>query len=432
MSDKIYGLLGRTLGHSFSPPIHHALGNPAYALYPMEPEALEAFIKQENMGGLNVTIPYKRTVLPYADVISDEVQEIGATNCLVNRDGTITAYNTDMFGFMYMLQSAGISVSGKNCLILGTGGASVAILAALKRCGASHVVFLSRSEHSTVSEADSADGSGVAYETVVTYDTYENVSSYYDFDVIVNCTPVGMYPNVGVSPLSLDGFTQLSGVADIVYNPLRTALIMDAEERGIPVATGLSMLVAQAKVAHEKFFDCSVEDQLMASITSGLRAEAENIVLCGMPGSGKTSVAEALGALTGREVIDIDAEIVKTAGKSIPDIMAEDGQEVFRQLETDEIVKFGKESGKILSLGGGAVLFERNYRPLHQNGRIYWIRRDLGLLATDGRPLSKSREALEQMWIDRKPLYERFSDVCIHNDTTIADAANAILADFNQ
>lgn len=404
-----YGLLGRTLGHSFSVPIHQALGNRAYTLYPTEPEDIASLLADPDLKGLNVTLPYKETVLPYCQVLAPEVEEIGAANCLVRDGDTLIARNTDYSGFIYMTEHSKVSVKDKSVLVFGTGGSSKAIHAALNTMGAKEIFHVSSKTN-----------------------TPEGLKPYTHAEVIVNCTPVGMYPKNEARLTDLTFFPRLSGVLDIVYNPLRTGIMMDAEEMQIPCAGGLSMLVAQAKAAHEYFFQTKVEDAVIDSIVNQLRCETENIIICGMPGSGKTSIANALGALTGREVIDTDAEIEKTAGLSIPDIFKEYGEENFRERESAEIAKYGKCSGKILSLGGGAVLKERNYRPLHQNGRIYQIQRNLNLLATDGRPLSKDLDTLKEMEQVRAPYYQRFADVIIPNDATVEDAAKQILEDFSK
>ena len=412
MSEKIYGLLGEHLGHSFSPVIHGKLGNDAYRLFELSESELEAFVRQENIGGLNVTIPYKQKVLPFVDELSPAVEAIGATNTLFLKDGKLYAENTDVLGFIYLVRSAGIEVRGKKVVLLGNGGAAQAVKEALRRL--------------QVGDLRVFDLNSAPPEVL----PYEELSEHYDADVLVNTTPVGMYPNNLKSVVELAPFTKLSGVLDIVYNPLRTGLLLEAESLGIPHASGLGMLVAQAVRSHEFFFGTSVDDAVIQSITAELTRNATNLVLIGMPGSGKSSVAKLLAEKTDREVVELDGAIEEAAGKPIPQIFAEDGEEVFRDIETRCITEAGAKSGVILSLGGGAVTKERNYLPLHQNGRIYCLKRDLSLLATDGRPLSKDLETLKKMEAVRAPMYARFADVTIENSGTLEDAAEAILKDF--
>ena len=411
MSD-IYGLLGEHLGHSFSPFLHHALGDEAYALYELAPQELEAFVRQENVRGLNVTIPYKQTVLPFVDELSPAVEAIGAANTLYRRDGKLIAENTDVLGFLYLLESNGIDVTGKKVLVFGNGGACKAVLEALRRKEAGEVLVVSRR--------------GGDLPLI----SYDDLPRHYDADVIVNTTPVGMYPDNLSSITDLTPFEGLSGVVDIVYNPLRTGLLLQAEALGIPHTNGLGMLVAQAVRAHEFFFDTKVDDKVIEDLTAELTRNATNLVLIGMPGSGKSSVAKLLAEQTGRDVVELDGAIAEAAGKSIPEIFAEDGEDVFRDIESSCIAKAGAQNGVILSLGGGAVTKERNYLPLHQNGRIYCLKRDLSLLPMDGRPLSKDLDTLKAMEQTRDPMYARFADVTIENDGTLEEAAGKILRDF--
>ncbi len=411
--NNLYGLLGEHLGHSFSPFLHHALGDEAYALYELAPQELEAFVKQENVRGLNVTIPYKQTVLPFVDEVSPAVEAIGAANTLYRRNGKLIAENTDVLGFLHLLESNHIDVTGKKVLVFGNGGACKAVLEALRRKEAGDVLVVSRR------------GGDVPLIS------YDDLPQHHDADVIVNTTPVGMYPDNLSSITDLSPFERLSGVVDIVYNPLRTGLLLQAEALGIPHANGLGMLVAQAVRAHEFFFDTTVDDRVIEDLTAELTRSATNLVLIGMPGSGKSSVAALLAEKTGRDVIELDSAIEEAAGKPIPEIFAEDGEDVFRDIESECIARAGAKTGVILSLGGGAVTKERNYLPLHQNGRICCLKRDLSLLPMDGRPLSKDLDTLKAMEQTRAPMYERFADVTIENDGTLEDAAEKILKDFN-
>ncbi|MBQ8926246.1 MAG: shikimate kinase [Clostridia bacterium] len=412
--NAIYGLLGEHLGHSFSPFLHHALGDEAYALYELAPQELEAFVRQDAVQGLNVTIPYKQTVLPFADELSPAVEAIGAANTLYRRDGKLIAENTDVLGFLYLLESNHIDVSGKKVLVFGNGGACKAVLEALRRKEAGEVFVVSR-----------RGGDAPLL-------SYDDLPDHCDAEVIVNTTPVGMYPDNLSSITDLSLFEQLSGVVDIVYNPLRTGLLLQAEALGIPHANGLGMLVAQAVRAHEFFFDTKVDDAVIERLTAELTRNATNLVLIGMPGSGKSSVAKLLAEKTGRDVVELDGAIEEAAGKPIPQIFAEDGEDVFRDIESACIAKAGAKNGVILSLGGGAVTKERNYLPLHQNGRIYCLKRDLSLLPMDGRPLSKDLDTLKAMEQTRAPMYERFADVTIENDGTLEEATEKILKDFEQ
>lgn len=408
---KIYGLLGHKLGHSYSPQIHSLLGfagqkRYTYGLFEAEPEDIEEILSAENLRGLNVTIPYKQTVLAFCDEISPEVLRIGAANTLVKRDGKITAYNTDIYGFRYMVYASGIHIGGKKVLVLGSGGASKAVVCALEDLGAREIVIISRT--------------GV--------NSYENLDMHSDAEIIVNTTPVGMYPSNPERPLDISVFPNLCGVLDIVYNPELTGLLLDAEERGIPHAGGLHMLVAQAKQSYELFTDKKLPEKVINEIVTALKSDMENIVLIGMPGSGKTTIARALSTVLGRDIIDTDSEIERKTNMSVPEIFRKYGEPRFRELEHEAIKEYGKLSGKILSLGGGAILDPENYPHLHQNGTIYFIRRETELLATDGRPLSKSPEALKEMQKIRLPLYRKFADIEISNDSTLEDAVDQILS----
>lgn len=408
MGGKIYGLLGRKLGHSWSVPIHTALGCQGYRLIELEPEALPAFLAQPDIGGLNVTIPYKRDVMPHCDVIDEDALAIGSVNTLARRgDGKLYAWNTDAAGFRWMAERAGVSFQGRKAVILGSGGASLTAQAVARRMGAQEVVVISRSGP----------------------DNYENLSRHADAEIVVNTTPVGMYPNTGVSPVDLACFPRCKGVLDVVYNPRRTALLLQAEALGIPCSDGLPMLVAQAKAAEERFFDKTIPDSENERILAMLRRETANIVLIGMPGSGKTTVGAALAALTGREAIDIDQRIVERAGCSIPEIFAQSGEAAFRALEREETAEAGKLSGKIILTGGGVIMDPRNYGPLHQNGRIYHLIRDLDRLPTDGRPVSQSTD-LHALWEVRRPFYAKFRDAATENNGTAAETADAIWRDF--
>ena len=408
MGEKIFGLLGRKLGHSWSVPIHTALGCQGYRLIELEPEELEGFLRQPNIGGLNVTIPYKRDVMPFCDVIDPMAQAIGSVNTLTRRaDGKLYAFNTDAAGFCWMAERAGISFTGKKAVVLGSGGASLTAVACAKKLGAREVVVISRSGENN----------------------YGNLARHADTDIVVNTTPVGMYPNTGVAAVDLTFFPRCSGVLDVVYNPRRTALLLQAEALGIPCSDGQPMLVAQAKAAEEHFFEKPIPDSENERILALLRQECTNIVLIGMPGCGKTTVGQALAELTGREAIDIDRRIVERAGCSIPEIFAQGGETAFRTLEREETAEAGKLSGKIILTGGGVIKDARNYGPLHQNGRIYHLIRDLDILPTDGRPLSQTTD-LSAMWAERAPLYARFRDAEIENNGSVRETAQAIWRDF--
>ena len=408
MAGKIYGLLGRRLGHSWSVPIHTALGCEGYRLIELEPDELADFLRQPNIGGLNVTIPYKRDVMPFCDVIDPLAQAIGSVNTLTRRaDGKLYAFNTDAAGFCWMAKQAGISFAGKKAVVLGSGGASLTAVACAKKLGAREVVVISRAGP----------------------DNYTNLDRHADTDIVVNTTPVGMYPNTGAAAVDLTAFPHCQGVLDVVYNPRRTALLLQAEALGIPCSDGLPMLVAQAKAAEEHFFEKSIPDSENERILAMLRQECTNIVLIGMPGCGKTSVGQALAELTGREAIDVDARIVARAGCSIPELFVKEGEAAFRTLEREETAEAGKLSGKIILTGGGVIMDERNYGPLHQNGRIYHLIRDLALLPVDGRPVSQSTD-LHTLWEKREPQYARFRDAVIQNSGTIQEAAQEIWRDF--
>ena len=399
------GLLGRKLGHSYSPQIHSFLGEYSYVLFEKEPEEVGDFVRNGDYTGINVTIPYKKDVIPYLDELSPTAEKMGAVNTIVRRsDGTLFGHNTDYFGFLYMVRQSGIQVAGKKVLVLGSGGASNTTVKALADLGA-QVVIISRSGENN----------------------YGNLHLHADAAVIVNTTPVGMYPNTGAAPLDLTRFPHLEGVLDVIYNPARTQLLLDAETLGLPNANGLWMLVAQAKESAEYFLDKAIDDSVIETIYRKLSAQMQNIVLIGMPGCGKSTIGALLAERLHRKIVDADAEIIRLAGKTIPEIFAQDGEVVFRDWETKALAQLGKQSGLVIATGGGCVTRQRNYPLLHQNGSIFWLRRDTSLLPTDGRPLSQ-RNSLSDMYETRRPLYEAFADFSVDNNSTAEETVRAILA----
>lgn len=399
------GLLGRKLGHSYSPQIHGCLSDYSYSLFEKEPEEIGDFLKHGDFTGLNVTIPYKKAVIPFLDELSPTAKALGAVNTIVRRsDGSLFGHNTDYFGFASLLKRSGLSVTGKKVLVLGSGGASSTVTAVLNALGAKAVVISRSGENN-----------------------YGNLCLHADAAAIVNATPVGMFPNTGVSPVDLSLFPKLEGVLDVIYNPARTQLLLDAEALGIPCANGLWMLVAQAKESAEYFTGTSIDDAVIAPIHAKLVRQMENIVLIGMPGCGKSTIGAILADRLGRQLVDVDEEIIRLAGKPIPEIFAQDGEAIFRDWETKALSGLGKQSALVIATGGGCVTQPRNYPLLHQNGTIFWLKRDISKLPTDGRPLSQAN-SLDDMFVKRAPLYAKFADHAISNDGPAQETAAAILS----
>lgn len=403
------GLLGRKLGHSYSPQIHSLLGTYSYDLFEKEPEQLAAFLKGGDFTGINVTIPYKKDVIPYLDALSPAAQKIGSVNTIVRRaDGSLFGHNSDYFGFVSLVKHSGIPVEGRKVLVLGSGGTSNMVVTALKDLSAVPIVISRSGENN-----------------------YDNLERHADASVIVNTTPVGMYPNTGISPIDLRLFPKLEGVLDVIYNPAKTKLLLDAEALGIPNANGLWMLVAQAKEASEYFTGKKLSDEVIGKIHRTLSHQMKNLILIGMPGCGKSTIGAALAQRLGRKFVDADEEVVKSAGKSIPEIFAQDGEEAFRQWETAALNSLGKQSGLVIATGGGCVTQNRNFAALHQNGYIIWLERDLTLLPTDGRPLSQSNR-LEEMYKHRKPMYEAFADIRVENAGNPEQTVKEILSQLGE
>ena len=397
------GLLGRTLGHSYSPEIHALLADYEYRLYEKTEAEVGDFLKNGKWDGLNVTIPYKKTAIKYCDELSETASATGSVNTLVKRDGKIYGDNTDVLGFLSLVKRSGIDVSGKKTLVLGSGGASSAVCFALNELGVDITVISRSGEHN-----------------------YGNLERRRDAEVIVNTTPLGMYPDTGFSAVDLSGFPKLKGALDVVYNPARTAFLLQAESLGVRNANGLYMLAAQAKRSCELFCSRSIPEGETERVYRILSRKMENIILVGMPGCGKSTVAEALGRKTGRPVTDTDELIVKAAGMSIPEIFKREGEPGFRALETRALSDAGKLSGHIISTGGGCVTIADNYPLLHQNGVIVWVKRFIGALPKSGRPLSQ-KGSIEEMYKAREPMYRRFADVEIENDGTPEETAERIL-----
>ena len=402
------GLIGEKLGHSHSKIIHEMLGIYRYDLLESEPEALGRLIADEKYSGFNVTIPYKEKVMPVCAQISKEAESIGCVNTLVrNADGSINGHNTDFFGFKIMSAKAGVDFKGKKVMVLGSGGTSKTAVAAAKSEGAAEVVVVSRR-------------GGV---------TYDDLEKHRDVQVLINTTPVGMYPENENSPVSLEPFSDLCGVLDVVYNPLKTRMIQQAEQMGIPCSGGLYMLVGQAVAAGELFTGESLLGRV-DEIFEKLRAQVENLVLIGMPGSGKTSLGRFAAELMGRDFLDTDIMIEEQTGMSIPDIFQKHGETYFRELESDVVSKCSKRTGVVISTGGGVPMKCENRENLTQNGKTVLICREIDKLARHGRPLSSDMDALHHLAKERMPVYEDMADVVIDNKGNIKDVAKRIMEAF--
>ncbi len=405
-----YGCIGEHLPHSFSREIHEQIGGYAYELKELAPEELPAFMIARSFRGINVTIPYKQAVIPFLDEIDETARAIGAVNTVVNRNGKLYGYNTDLDGLTRLIRRVGLDLSGKKVLVPGTGGTSRTASFAAGQLGAREVLRVSRTGR---------EGS-LTYEDILRNHT--------DAEIILNTTPCGMYPEPDAQPLPLEPFHRLQGVVDVIYNPLRSRLVLDARSRGIPAEGGLYMLVAQAVRASEHFLDTAYPEDLTDRIYERILRKKENIVLIGMPGSGKSAVGKILAKKTGWPLADTDRLIVREAGKSIPDIFREDGEPAFRDLESGIIRELSKQGGQIISTGGGAVLRPGNVAMLRWNGRLFWLNRNPDdLVPTDDRPLADTEAKMKQLYIEREPVYRAAADVIIPVTGTPQQAAGQIL-----
>ena len=390
------GLIGEHLRHSFSPLIHACLSDYSYRLTEVAPQDLEEFVSSHELDAYNVTIPYKKVIMPYLDVISPEALAIGAVNTVVCREQKLYGYNTDYFGFCYMLDCSGIEVAGKKILVLGTGGASATACAVLRDRGAKDIITLSSKDN-----------------------TPDNIKLHADAEIVVNATPVGTYPNNLISPVDLDNFPKLCGVLDVIYNPARTALLLQAEKLGVPHINGLPMLVAQAVRAFELFTGACAERDACEKIIEKIRFDTENIILIGMPGSGKSTAARIIAEKLGRPFFDSYSVFCEKFGKTPAEVITSDGEEIFREMESEVILELGKKSGCVIACGGGVVTKERNYAPLHQNGIIVFLERALKNLSKRGRPISASCSP-EELYNSRIDAYNAFADIKI-DSTEIPD-----------
>ncbi|MBL7574332.1 shikimate dehydrogenase [Peptoniphilus asaccharolyticus DSM 20463] len=396
-----YGLLGEKLGHSFSKDIHKLIGGYEYELYEKNIEEIPSFL-ESGIDGFNVTIPYKIEIMKYLDEVGDNAKKIGCVNTVVNRNGKWIGENTDYFGFEYTLESLGEDIS--SAIILGDGATSKTVATVLSD---KQIKFhkLSRKTHPY----------------------YLQIDEFLDVDLVVNTTPVGMYPNNGESLISLKKFKNLKAVVDVVYNPIITPILFEARELNIPNSNGLLMLVAQAVKAAEIFTGMSEVEKIDSIRTEIMKNR--NLILIGMPDSGKSSVGPKIAERLGREFVDLDSEIEEFAQKSIPEIFSEDGEDVFRSIETKICKKFGKLNGLVISTGGGVVTKRENYRPLKQNGKIYLLKRELKDLNLSNRPLSKEYGTAEELWNKRREQYLEFADKIVVN-TDIEKSVEEIVGDF--
>lgn len=415
-----YGLIGEKLGHSFSKDIHERIADYTFDLIPLSKEEFKIFMEKKEFTALNVTIPYKKDVIPYLDEMDEHAKAIGAVNTIVNRDGKLKGYNTDFTGFLYMVKKHNVHMEGKKVLIIGNGGASAAIQAVVQHESAGSMVII-----------DVVPGNGA-----ISYD--EMFSSHLDAEIIINTSPIGMYPRIGNAPIDISMFHKCEAVLDVIYNPILTRLCFEAQEMDIKRVNGLEMLIAQAKQSVEFFLDKSIDDQIIDDIYQDMLRERCNIVLIGMPSAGKTTIGKMLENRMQKEFIDLDDIIIEKAGKSIPEIFEESGEAGFRAIETEAAIEVSKLNNKIIATGGGTIKHKVNMDYLRQNGITIFIDRDVDkLISSDpNRPLSKSTDALEKMHAERLPLYQKYAAyVAVNNSdiestvTEIEEAYRSILID---
>lgn len=391
----MFGLLGRKLGHSLSPQIHEKLGDYSYDLFCKEPDELEEFFSDKTLKGYNVTIPYKVEAFNACDEVSERAKKIGSVNtCIRREDGTLYGDNTDYFGFSYMAKKADADFKNKKVLILGSGGASLTVQIVAFDEGAREIVVVSRTGENN----------------------YENISRHYDADIIVNTTPVGMYPENGERLIDLTRFKKCTSVLDLIYNPLKTPLLLDAEKMGINFSNGFVMLVAQAVKSAEQFMKTEIPEEKIDEVYNSLLADRKNIVFVGMPGSGKSTVGKMLSEKLGRSFIDTDKMIEEKEGRKIPEIFAENGEEYFRNIESECVMDACKKMGVVIATGGGAILRKENRDAMRQNGTVVFLEREISSLATENRPLSSSEEKLKKMLEIRTPLYNEVADFRVKTD----------------
>lgn len=403
----MYGLIGRKLAHSYSPAIHRLLTDGAYdyELIELEPDEVGDFIRSGRYDGLNVTIPYKRTVIPFLDDLTPSAARIGAVNTIFRRGGRLIGDNTDAFGVRFALERIGFSPRGRNVLILGGGGTARTVETVLRDLAAASIRFVSRSGPIT----------------------YDRAPSFKDTDLIVNTTPVGMFPETDGTPIDLDGFPRLTGVFDAIYNPLATRLIQQAQRLGVPNGCGLTMLIAQAHAAAELFMDKSLDPERIEKVYRSLRTETENIVLVGMPGCGKSRIGAALAARVGKRFVDLDSVLSERVGMPIPAFFETRGEAAFREIEAAIAAEYGKKTGQVLATGGGVVLRPENRINLRLNGFVIFLERDLKLLAKEGRPLSLAARSLDSLAERRLPLYRECADIRVENRGKPDDVVREII-----
>lgn len=405
----MYGLIGEKLGHSFSKEIHEQLANYIYDLIPLSHDEFPIFMNKKEFQAINVTIPYKKDVIPYLDQIDEQAKNIGAVNTIVQKNGKLIGHNTDYDGFLYLLKHHHISVKNKKVMVLGNGGAAQAVKAVLHDQQVKEMILVK---------------SRPSPETI----TYEEAYKHHtDVEVIINTSPIGMYPN-NDNPINLRYFSNCKEVIDVIYNPLRTSLIMQAKQLHMNAVGGLEMLVAQAKVAVEYFLDVKIPDTRIDEIYRSMLLKQCNIVLIGMPSCGKSTVGKQLANILHKEFVDSDEEIVTAAGKSIKDVFQEDGEEAFRDLEEQVLQRIAMKHNQVIATGGGCIKRENNIIHLKQNGYVLFLDRAKELLVTEDaeRPLSNSKESVYQMYDDRFPRYLAFCDLRIKNDKTPEDAVDEI------
>ena len=400
-----FGLIGKTLKHSYSKTIHNLLGDYSYDLVELEEDKVKDFVLSKEYHGYNVTIPYKQTVIPYLDEVDKSALDIGAVNTVVNKNGKLIGYNTDIFGMKYALDRAGIRLNGKVVLILGSGGTSKTATALAKQEKAKEIIVLSR-------------------EGKV---NYQNYFEQKEVQIVINTTPVGMFPNNYDCKIDLDKFEKLEGVFDAVYNPDLTYLTYTAKKLGVKYSNGLPMLVAQAKGAMQLFFDKQIDDDIIQKVLQKLKKETLNIVLIGMSGCGKSSVGKLLAKELGREFVDTDTLIEERENRDIPTIFKDSGEPYFRQVEKAVLKDQGKLTGKVIATGGGVIKDKDNYFPLKQNGVIIYLKRDIEKLERKGRPLSTDLGAVKKLFEERKELYQNFADIVVDNNGQIQNTVKEIL-----